>query len=118
MAASYKDPNDAVALGVKLRVARKERGKTLKNLENETGISHAQISRIERGKSKSASKNVQIICTFLDVKATPYNSNVVEGQQLALRLERIASSSPKWMNVVRAIAEALEDAQNNLAPRN
>lgn len=118
MAASYKTPDEAVALGFKLRIARKKLGKTLKNLENETGVSHAQISRIERGHSKSASKNVQIICKVLDVKATADHLNTVEGQQLALRLERIASSSSKWMSVVAAITEALEDAQNSLTPRN
>lgn len=110
MAASYRDPEEAVALGAQMRLARKELGLTLLNLTERTGVSHSQISRIERGLFKGASKNVQILCKSLNLEEAPISS-AEEPHHLALRLERLASSSPKWRSVVAAFAEALEAAQ-------
>lgn len=115
MAPSYRNPDDAVVLGERLRRTRKNSGMTLKELNTATGVSHSQISRIERGQFKGESKNVQILCEFLNI-AVDQNSRLSEPRHLALRLERLALSSPKWMNVVAAFAEALEDAQNSLPP--
>jgi transcriptional regulator with XRE-family HTH domain len=111
MATSYRNPEEAAALGARIQLARKNLGLTLLNLTERTGVSHSQISRIERGMFKGASKNVQILCKFLDISGTLI-SRAEEPQHLALRLERLASSSPRWRSVVAAFAEALEAAQN------
>lgn len=111
MATSYRDPEEAAALGAQMRRTRKKLGLTLLNLTAQTGVSHSQISRIERGLFKGASKNVQILCKSLNIKGAPISS-AEEPHHLALRLERLASSSPRWRSVVAAFAEALEAAQN------
>ena len=111
MATSYKDPKEAVALGAQMRYARKKLGFTLQNVTEQTGISHSQISRIERGLFKGTSKNVQILCRLLNIESTIFSS-VEEPQFLAQRLERLASTSPLWKSVVAAFAEALEAAQS------
>lgn len=117
MSTSYRDPQEAASLGAQLRLARKELGTTLVDLAKQTGISHSQISRIERGLFKGPSRNVQILCNSLGIDRTQA-PNANDPQQLALRLERLASSSPRWRGVVAAFAEALEAAQNATSPRN
>lgn len=111
MATSYRDPEEAVALGARIRLARKKLGLTLLDLSERTGVNHSQISRIERGLFKGASKNVQILCELLNIEGALISS-AEEPQHLALRLERLASSSPRWRRVIAAFAEALEVAQN------
>jgi transcriptional regulator with XRE-family HTH domain len=111
MATSYRDPKEAVALGARIRLARKKFGLTLENLTKQTGVSHSQISRIERGLFKGASKNVQILCESLNIEGARV-CDAEEPQHLALRLERLASSSPRLRNVIVAFAEALEAVQN------
>ena len=111
MATSYRDPEEAVALGAQMRIARKKLGLTLTELAGRTGVSHSQISRVERGLFKGASKNVQILCKSLNIEGTLI-SRTKESQDLAKRLERLASSSPGWRSVGVAFAEALEAAQN------
>ena len=110
MATSYRDPKEAAAIGNQIRFARKKLGLTMLKVTAQTGISHSQISRIERGLFKGWSKNVQILCEFLNIENVQTFS-IDEPKQLALRLERLASSSPKWRSVVAAFAEALEAAQ-------
>lgn len=111
MATSYRDPEKAAALGAQIRVARERRGLTLLKLAERTGVNHSQISRIERGLFKNASRNVQILCRFLHIEGALIPSSE-EPQHLARRLERLASTSPRWRSVVAAFAEALEAAQN------
>lgn len=100
-----------MALGAQMRRTRKNLGLTLMNLTEQTGVSHSQISRIERGLFKGASRNVQLLCKFLSIEGASISS-AEEPHHLALRLERLASSSPRWRSVVAAFAEALEAAQN------
>ncbi|GAO21542.1 hypothetical protein ALISP_1362 [Alicycliphilus sp. B1] len=111
MATSYRDPEEAAALGGRIQLARKKLGLTLQSLAERTGVNHSQISRIERGLFRNPSKNVHILCKFLNIEDALISS-VEEPQHLALRLERLASSSPRWRSVVAAFAEALEAAQN------
>lgn len=110
MATSYRDPEEAAALGAQIRHARKKLGLTMLSLTIQTGVSHSQISRIERGLFKGASKNVQILCKMLSIESAPIFS-ADEPHHLALRLERLASNSPRWRGVVAAFADALEAAQ-------
>lgn len=110
MATSYRDPEEAAALGARIQIARKMLGLTLLNLTERTGVSHTQISRIERGMFKGASKNVQKLCKYLNIEGALISS-MDEPQHLARRLERLASGSPRWRSVVAALVEALEAAQ-------
>ena len=108
MAASYTDPNEAVTLGAGIRRARRNLGKTLTDLSSQTGVSHSQISRIERGQFKSQSKNVQILCDYFKEKGAS-TSGAQEPLHLAQRLERLAASSPRWRSVIAALADAMEE---------
>ena len=117
MAISYENSEEATVLGTRLRFARRNLNLTLTNLTEKTGVSHSQISRIERGLFKGPSKNVRILCNFLKIDDLGIR-HADEPQFLALRLELLASSSPKWRSVVAAFADALEAAQNAPRPHN
>lgn len=55
-------------IGKKIRQLRKERGLTLKQLANRTGLSISLISQIERAKSSSSVSTLYKIATALSVK--------------------------------------------------
>lgn len=54
-------------LGAALRRARKDRGVSLRDVENETGISFATLSRIERQVGSPTSDNLTRIIEWLDI---------------------------------------------------
>jgi len=54
-------------LGAALRRARKDRGVSLRDVENETGISFATLSRIERQVGSPTSGNLTRIVEWLDI---------------------------------------------------
>lgn len=55
-------------IGKKIRLLRKERGLTLKQLANRTGLSISLISQIERAKSSSSVSTLYKVATALSVK--------------------------------------------------
>ncbi len=59
---------DLVALGEKLHNARRRQGKTLRALQDETGVAFALISRIETGKRPEVTLDVIVrLAQALDV---------------------------------------------------
>lgn len=108
MPSQYNSSENAQALGLRLRTARNSASMTLEDLAEKLKISHTQISRIERGQFKRTSKNVQILCTFLEIDAT---LPLQPARNLEARIARIASFSPRWERAVFALVEALEAAQ-------
>lgn len=97
-------------LGAKLRNARLNSVLSLKSLGIETKISYTQISRIERGKFKKVSKNVQILCRYFEIDWTSWNSPS-NASELVTRLQRAVAGSPQWVKVVSAFVDAIEAAQ-------
>jgi transcriptional regulator with XRE-family HTH domain len=67
MAVSFNHPSQARMLGERLRRARMQAGYSQEAVCAVIGVSHSQISRIERGIFKGPGKNVQILCRFLEV---------------------------------------------------
>lgn len=98
------------SLGAKLRHARSSAFLSLKAVEVETEISHSQISRIERGEFKKASKNVRILCAFFKIDWTDENSPD-NASELVTRLQRAAAASPQWAKIVSAFLDVIEAAQ-------
>lgn len=110
MPTNYFNSTKPIVLGSQLRTARLKLNNTLKMVEILTNISHSQISRIERGKFKSPSKNVQNLCELFKIdwrNSSPANQT----ESLGLRLDRAANASPQWAAAVAAFAEAIEAAQ-------
>ena len=62
-----RSPIRSEELGAALRRARKDRGVSLRDVENETGISFATLSRIERQVGSPTSDNLTRIIEWLDI---------------------------------------------------
>ncbi len=54
-------------LGEKIKRARRDRGLTLRQLADETGVNHTIISRIENGEREASATALLKICTYLDL---------------------------------------------------
>jgi transcriptional regulator with XRE-family HTH domain len=62
-----RTPIRSEQLGAALKRARKERGISLRDVENETGISFATLSRIERQATSPTQDNLVRILEWLDI---------------------------------------------------
>jgi transcriptional regulator with XRE-family HTH domain len=63
------EPIDVERLGQRLRRVREQRGLTLERLFNETGVSVATISRVERGGSKDIDAGTLVgICKWMGAR--------------------------------------------------
>lgn len=106
MAQKFNSKNDSALLGQHIRAVRKSRGITLKRLAKAIHVHHSQISRIERGEAATISKNLIIICTFLNV-ATPPNSRSLPSQ-LGQRIDAITIAAPSLAPAIERLVEAME----------
>ena len=86
------------------------RGQTLESLAAATGVHHAQISRIERGKFSTYSENVQKLCTDLriDNVANRQSTDAVSVQSLKRRLNQMLKKSPECAPLLWAVLDAME----------
>ena len=111
MAANYSNSSETKSLGAQLRAARLMANLTLAQVGLIVGMSHSQISRIERGDFKNPSANVQKLCKNfnIDWRGSPSSRDKVS---LASRLDRAANMSPQWAKVFIAFLDTLEMAQN------
>jgi len=67
------EPVDVERLGKRLRRVRKERELTLEQLSNETRISVATLSRVERGGSKEIDSGTLVqLCRWLGVQSEDF----------------------------------------------
>ncbi|WP_411958836.1 helix-turn-helix domain-containing protein [Pseudomonas sp. s4] len=98
---------NASELGKNIKTVRIQRGLTLKNLQDSTGVHYTQISKMERGGCKLLSKNLLIICNFLHMSATPGNQ-VVPSDELAQRVQALVRSWPQSEGVIRHFLEVVE----------
>lgn len=107
MAQRFNSKSDALEFGKRLRAARHEAGISLIGLQNEIGVDHSQISRIERGCAATISANVQKISNRLRV-ALPSNGGAQGDGDLARRVQALARSTPAAAEALAAVVNALE----------
>lgn len=98
---------DAAALGDQIRQARLERGLSLVELGRAVSVDHSQISRYERGQMSSVAKNLQIICTFLQIDADP-GQYAVASTSLGQKVDELLRFAPGYEPAVAKLVEALE----------
>ncbi|WP_414706435.1 helix-turn-helix domain-containing protein [Pseudomonas sp. UBA800] len=101
----------ATNLAKRIREARIFRGLTLEKLGSECGVHHSQLSRIEQGRMVRVSKNLEAICTFLQIEIFP---NQRDPQQLQLqllfsRIERLITCSSSSERAIEGLVSALEE---------
>ena len=109
MADRFNSSLSAVVLGRRLHAARKERHLTLLQVSGATGVHHGQISRIERGGFATNSKNVQKLCTFLQVSESGDQSpQQVSPAALKSRLDRLLQAVPESGPLLWAVLDAME----------
>ena len=80
--------NDPSSVGVKLRLFRKQKGLTLQNLAEQTGLSSAYLSNIERGATSPTVDNLFKISRALGVEIIDIMTSTAEQpQNLVIRRE-------------------------------
>jgi transcriptional regulator with XRE-family HTH domain len=95
----------AATLGRKLQKAREERGWSLREVEEKTGIHNAHLSQIEKGKIERPDPNI------LWTLATLYELSFPELMRLAGHVERDHSDTRR-----RSLAGAALYALDDLSP--
>jgi len=65
-------PEEVTALAFAIDLARKNKGYTLQQLGELSGIDKGQISRFAAGRFKTISKNLQQICNILELDPNDY----------------------------------------------
>jgi transcriptional regulator with XRE-family HTH domain len=106
MAERFKTSDDAARLGAQMRSVRKSRGLTLIYVSKCTGVDAGQLSKLERGQMTTVSKNVQNICTFLQIPATTGNLPPTRaGGLLDELVAGLPDSEPAVAKLIAAIQE-------------
>lgn len=90
-----------------IRQERISRGLTLVELGVACGVHHSQLSRIEHGKVVFVSKNMEKICTFLQI--TPEVLDKEKCFPLISRVESIIASSKASEHAIESLITALEE---------
>jgi len=96
-------------LGRRIRSARKEQGLTLKSLESETGVSHSQISRIERGQNALVSSNVRKICDYLHIQERGQDAEPISGD-VELKMRSLIQEWPQSAQMICEILDSIRQA--------
>lgn len=97
----------ATQIAKQIREARTARSLTLVQLGSACGVHHSQLSRIEQGKIVRISKNVERICTFLQIAIYP--RSMEPPQHLLSRVERLIASSQTSARAIESLVLALEE---------
>lgn len=90
-----------------IREERMARGLTLVQLGSACGVHHSQLSRIEQGKVVHVSKNMEKICTFLQI--IPDALGKEPYAPLLSRVERLIASSKTSARAIESLVVALEE---------
>jgi len=106
MAERFHTREDALQLGGRMREARHMAGMTLFYVSEQTGVDPGQISKMERGKMVTLSKNVQKICNFLRLPAFPGPSPKTE---LGARVDALIAGVPGSEAGVAKLIGAIEE---------
>lgn len=107
MGKKFNSSLDAAALGCRIRQARLDLGLSLVELGRSVSVDHSQISRYERGQMSSVAKNLQIICTFLQIDPDP-RQYALASTSLGRRVDELLSFAPECEPAVTKLVEALE----------
>lgn len=107
MGKKFNSLSDAAALGGQIRQARLIRGLSLVELGRAVSVDHSQISRYERGQMISVGKNLQIICTFLQIESDPAHYSL-PSTSLGRKVDELLSLAPGYEPAVAKLVEALE----------
>lgn len=105
MAEKFKSKGEIESLASALKERRLKLGLTLKNIEKSQHINCGQISRLEAGKFKTNSKNLQKICKYLQI---PRPSSSYQEDALGARLEHFAARSAQHRAAAEELLSALE----------
>jgi len=105
MSKKFKSNIEVFSLANKIKARRIALGLTIKNLEECIGINCGQISRFEAGKFKTNSKNLQILCKYMQITDWSCKS---QGSSIGVRLENFAALSHQHKLAAEEILSALE----------
>jgi transcriptional regulator with XRE-family HTH domain len=109
---------DAIALGVRLKEARLLANLTLNDVQKVTGVSYTQVSRFERGDFRRQSKNLRIICKYLDVAIASDSLDQRDTRlEWALR-DPLASQALEAFLVVLATAARMDNGETDAPVQN
>ncbi|MBV1790367.1 helix-turn-helix domain-containing protein [Marinobacterium sp. D7] len=103
--------NSVQKLAKRIHEKRLECGLTLVDLGSACDVHHSQLSRIERGKVVRVSKNMEKICTFLQIN--PYTLDKDQDVPLLDRVERVIASSSASARAIESLVTALEELTEN-----
>ena len=106
--ASILDTCQAKLLGAQIRSARQTRALTLQKLANQCEMHHSQLSRLERGRFKRKSANVQAVCKYLHIKLHESVAPNAGVAQLHARLDALVSRAPRGAEVLAALLDAID----------
>lgn len=107
MGKKFNSSLDAAALGGQLRQARLDRGLSMVDVGRAVSVDHSQVSRYERGQMSSIGKNLQKICTFLQIDADTARYSLPR-TPLGRKVDELLSLAPKYEPAVAKLVEALE----------
>ncbi len=108
----YNEGSELVKVGEKIRILRKAKGWTLKDLERETGLSFSFLSQVERGDSSFSQESIDKIATSLGVSSALLQSEEISVEHLESlsQLLPVAASLPvEKLEVLVQMARALKD---------
>jgi transcriptional regulator with XRE-family HTH domain len=107
MRKKFNSFEDAQVLGQKIRRARLSKSLTLVALGRAVNVDHSQISRYERGQMIHASKNLQKICSFLQIYDGPDRSAATSAT-LGKKIDELLRLAPEYEPAVMKLVDALE----------
>lgn len=109
--ASKLDPAQAKLLGTQIKMSRQSRSFSLQEVAAQCGMHHSQLSRLECGRFKRLSGNVQIVCSFLQIKPYELVASSTGVAQLHARLDVLVSRDPRSAALLAALLDALDTLQ-------
>jgi transcriptional regulator with XRE-family HTH domain len=71
---SKDTPGNRLALGTFLRVLRIQKGRTLKEVEEKTGVPKSSLSNLEIGQSMPTAERLELLCSFYSIDPKDINS--------------------------------------------
>lgn len=107
MGRKFNSAQDASVLGGQIRQARLSKGLTLVCLGRAVNVDQSQISRYERGQMISVSKNLQKICTFLQINDDPDRFSTAS-TSLGRKVDELIRLAPECEPAVMKLVDALE----------
>ena len=109
--ASKLDPAQARLLGTQIRLVRQRRALSIQELADQCRMHHSQLSRLEHGRFKRMSGNVQIVCQYLHMRPHEAVAPSAEVAQLHARLDALVSRAPRSAEVLAALFDAIDTLQ-------